>query len=160
MVKNPSYQEWIASASERDRALGKRQESWNARREEDAKGDAAAQLAALEAAWNKAYLGNDADALDRLWADDIVIFVPRMRPSSKAEALAAVKGGAASFTRFETSDVRSRVTGDLAVVSGRLQRTGTLSGRAASDDWQFRKVYRRDSSGWRVISYHAWEPPQ
>src|SRR5688572_18185598 len=42
MAKNPSYEEWIAAASERDRALGKRQESWNARRQEDAKGDAAA----------------------------------------------------------------------------------------------------------------------
>lgn len=50
MATNPSYQEWIASASDRDRALGKRQESWNARRQEDAKGDAAAELAALEAA--------------------------------------------------------------------------------------------------------------
>lgn len=168
MAKNPSYQEWIASANERDRALGERQQAWNARRQEDATGEAAAQLASLEAAWNAAHLKSDAAALDRLWADDLTIFVPRMRPMNKAEALAAHKDDASTFSRFETSDVHPRVTGDVAVVTGRLQRTRTLApsttlragGGVVSDDWQFRKVYRRDASGWRVISYHAWEPPK
>jgi ketosteroid isomerase-like protein len=159
MEKNPSYQEWIATATERDRARGERHQSWTARRGQDATGDAAAQLAALEAAWNSAHLNSDAAALDRLWADDIEIFVPRMRPMGKAEALTIYKAGA-TFSRFETSDVHPRVTGELAVVTGRLQRTRSFSGRVASEDWQFRKVYRRDPSGWRVISYFAWELPK
>jgi len=79
---------------------------------------------------------------------------------AKVQALAMYKDGAAAFTRFETSNLHSRVTGDVAVVTGRLQRTRNFSGRVASEDWQFRKVYRRDASGWRVISYHAWEAPQ
>jgi creatinine amidohydrolase/Fe(II)-dependent formamide hydrolase-like protein/ketosteroid isomerase-like protein len=160
MEKNPSYQEWIAAATERDRATGERQQAWSARRAEDASGEAAAQLAALEAVWNTAHLQSDAAALDRLWADDIEIFVPRMRPMGKTGALAMYKDGAATFSRFETSDVHPRVTGDVAVVTGRLQRTRNFSGRVASEDWHFRKVYRRDASGWRVISYHAWEPPK
>jgi creatinine amidohydrolase len=155
MEKNPPYQEWIVAATERDRTVGERQQAWIARRARDATDDAAAQLAALEAVWNKAHLTSDAAALDRLWADDIVVFVPRMRPMGKAEALATYKDGAA-FSRFESSDVHSRVTGDVAIVTGRLQRTR----RGASEDWHFRKVYRRDASGWRVISYQAWEPPK
>jgi len=168
MATNPAYQEWIASATDRDRALGKQQDDWSAQRRDDAKGNIAAQFVALEATWNKAYLGNDAAALDRLWADDIVVFVPRSRPMSKADALATLKDGTTRFTRFETAAVHPRVTGDLAVVTGRVQRTRTVSpstspragGSVASEDWQFRKVYRRDASGWRVISYHAWELPQ
>lgn len=157
MAKNPPYQKWIAAAEDRDRMLGERQQSWNTRQQQTPKGEPAAQLAALETAWNKAHLAGDAAALDRLWADDIVIFVPRMRPMNKADALAMYKGGGATFSRFETSDVETRVTGDLAVVTGRLQRTRNFSGRVASEDWHFRKVYRRDAAGWRVISYHAWE---
>ena len=160
MATNPPYQEWITAANDRDRASGEQQRSWNARRQEDATGEAAAQLASLETAWNTAHLKSDAAALDRLWSDDIVIFVPRMRPIGKAEALAMYKDGAATFTRFETADVHPRVTGDLAVVTGRLQRTRNFSGREASEEWRFRKVYRRDASGWRVISYQAWEPPK
>jgi creatinine amidohydrolase/Fe(II)-dependent formamide hydrolase-like protein/ketosteroid isomerase-like protein len=156
MAKNPSYQEWITSATERDRAIGQRQQTWNARRTRDATGEVAARLAALEAAWNKAHLAKDAAALDRLWADDLEMFVPRSRPMGKAQALAMFKDGSATFSRFESSDVHPRVTGDIAVVTGRLQRTTG----DASQDWQFRKVYRRDASEWRVISYFAWELPR
>jgi len=164
MATNPSYQEWIASATDRDREIAGRQQAWSARRQQDAFGNAATELASLEAAWNKAHLGSDPAALDRLWADEIVIFVPGMAPMGKAQALGMYKDGAATFTRFETSDLHPRITGDLAVVTGRVQRTRNFnpstplgaSGRMVSDDWQFRKVYRRDGSGWRVISYHAW----
>jgi creatinine amidohydrolase len=160
MEKNPAYQEWIASATQRDRASGERQRAWTARRTHDATGEAATRFAALEAAWNKAHLGNDAAALDRLWAEDVVIFAPRTRPMGKAEALAMIKSAPASFTRFETSDVHPRVTGDLTVVTGRLRRTRNAAGQEVSEDLQFRKVYRRDPSGWRVVSYHAWEAPK
>jgi creatinine amidohydrolase len=157
MAANPPYQQWIASANERDRTLGERQQAWNARRQEDVKGEIATQLAALETAWNNAYLRGDAAALDRLWADDIVVFVPRMRPMGKAEALATVKVGGATFSRVESWQLHPRVAGDLAFVTGRLQRTRSS---AAAEDWLFRKVYRRDASGWRAISYHAWEAPK
>jgi creatinine amidohydrolase len=161
MQTNPHYQEWIASATERDRTIDSRHESWNRRRHADATGDAVSQLASLEAAWNTAYLAGDAAALDRLWADDIELFFPRSRPIRKADALALVKNASAPFTRVETSDLHPRITGDIAVVTGRLQRTGPgPNARVVSDDWRFRKVYRRDPSGWRVISYHAWEPPK
>ena len=160
MATNPPYQEWIAASTDRDRRLGERQQSWSAKRSTDATGTVAAEFTALEKAWNDAHLRRDAGALDRLWADDVVIFVPRARPMNKTEALALYKDGGAAFSRFESSDVHPRVTGDVAVVTGRLQRTRTLEGRAASENWHFRKVYRRDASGWRVISYHAWESPQ
>ena len=159
MAKNPPYQKWIAAGNDRDRTIGERQQSWHARRQQTVTGDAARQFAALEAAWNKAHLGNDASALDRLWADDIVVFVPGMRPMNKADALAIHKTGGATFSRYETSEVDPRVTGDLAVVTGRLRRTRNFGGREGSDNWLFRKVYRRDASGWRVISYHAWPSP-
>jgi creatinine amidohydrolase/Fe(II)-dependent formamide hydrolase-like protein/ketosteroid isomerase-like protein len=156
METNPPYKTWIASATERDRALGERQQSWNTRRREDATGDVGTQFAAFETAWNSAYLAGDAAALDRLWAEDLVMFVPRVRPMTKAEALAPLKQGAGVFARVESSDVHPRVTGDIAVVTGRLHRTRS-AGSAPPDNWNFRKVYRRDASGWRVISYQAWE---
>ena len=160
MAANPPYITWITGATERDRALGEKQRAWSARQADGATGETATQLAALEAAWNTAHLAGDAAALDRLWADDLVVFVPGMRPLTKSEALAVVKNGAITFSRFESSDVRARVSGDVAIATGRLQRTRNAGGRAASDDWRFRKVYRREASGWRVISYQAWELPK
>ena len=159
MAANPPYQEWIASATDRDRAANERLQSWIARRAAQAKGDVPAWLSALETAWNKAHLDGDASALDRLWTDDVVVSVPGTGPMSKIQALAAQRK-AGAFSRFDTSDVHATVTGDLAVATGRLMRTRDVDGRVVSDDWQFWKVYRRDSAGWRVISYFAWPRPK
>ena len=159
METNPPYKVWIASATERDRTLGAQQQAFNASRSAGATGDAGAQFAALETAWNNAYQAADAAALDRLLADDLVMFLPRTRPMSKAEALAPVRQGAPDSVRVEASDLRTQVGGDIAVVTGRLRRTHSAPG-STPDNWAFRKVYRREASGWRVISYHAWEPPK
>jgi creatinine amidohydrolase/Fe(II)-dependent formamide hydrolase-like protein len=144
MAKNPSYQEWITSATERDRAIGDRQQAWNARRTRDATGEVAARLAALEVAWNKAHLERDAAALDRLWADDLEMFVPRSRPMGKAQALAMFKDGSATFSRFESSDLHPRVTGvavpeglparRLGMARDQLFRLGAATVAAGADD--------------------------
>jgi hypothetical protein len=119
------------------------------------------ELLSLEGAWNQAHLHADADALDRLWHDDLQIAVPRMAVMSKAEALQFMRSARMSFQRYETSDVKVRMYGTTAVVTGRLKRSRTLMGRQVDDDWQFTKVYVRTDNGWRVVSFHASEaPPQ
>jgi ketosteroid isomerase-like protein len=115
------------------------------------------QLEGLEQTWNQAHLAGDANALDRLWADDLEVDVPRMAPMTKEVALTFAKSGRMSFSRYVTSDIHIRVHGDMAVVTGRLQRTRTISGKELSDDWRFTKVYVRQDRQWRVVSFHASE---
>lgn len=120
----------------------------------------AAALEGLEQAWNEAHLRGDADALDRLWADDLLVTVPRMPVFSRADALAVTRSGRVRFERYETSEVRARVYGDCGIVTGRLRRTRRMADRALEDDWQFTKVYLRREGRWRVVSFHASEAPQ
>jgi ketosteroid isomerase-like protein len=101
----------------------------------------------------------DADALDGLWATDLEVDVPGMAPMTKAEALAFARTGRMRFERYETSQIKVRTCGDTAVVTGRLQRTGTIGDRQRADDWRFTKVYTRQASTWRVVSFHASESP-
>lgn len=117
----------------------------------------AAQLLQLESVWNKAHLAGDAEALDRLWADDIVIVVPRMQPMSKQGALAFFRTGRFKFDRYATSEISVRPYGDAAVVTGRLERSRLVNGEAVRDDWRFTKVYVRHDRTWRVVSFHASE---
>jgi len=112
-------------------------------------------LQQLEAAWNTAHLRGDAAALDRLFADDIVIVVPGMRVMSKADALGVFASGRMKFDRYETSETTCRVYGDSAIVVGRLRRTRTRGNTTVDDDWRFTKVYVRRADGWRVVSFHA-----
>jgi len=116
-----------------------------------------AELLHLESVWNEAHLHGDAEALDRLWADDLVVIVPRMDPLTKAAALAFMRSGRFTFERYETSDTAVRVYGDVALVHGRLKRARRMKDRLLEDDWRFTKAYVRREGQWKVVSFHASE---
>ena len=118
------------------------------------------ELQRLETVWNEAHERGDADALEKLWADDIEVAVPRMPVLTKSEALKFARSGRMKFLTYRTSDIRVRVYDNAAVVTGRLQRTRSMNGQEISDDWRFTKAYIRDSQQWRVISFHASEAAQ
>jgi hypothetical protein len=118
------------------------------------------ELERLEAVWNEAHERGDADALEKLWADDMEIAVPRMPVLAKSEALRFARSGRMKFITYRTSDIRVRVYENAAIVTGRLQRTRSMNGREISDDWRFTKAYVRDSQQWRVVSFHASEAAQ
>lgn len=112
-------------------------------------------LAQLEADWNAAHLRGDAAALDRLFADDLVVVVPGMRVMTKADALGMFTSGRMTFDRYETSETKFRVYDATAIVTGRLRRTRVIKGATVDDDWRFTKVYIRRADRWQVVSFHA-----
>lgn len=116
-----------------------------------------ARFTQLETQWNDAHLRGDADALDRLWADELRVVVPRMTPLNKTEALSFFRSGRMKFLRYETSELGVRVYADTAVVSGRVRRSRERAGQMVEDDWRFTKVYVRTGDSWRVVAYHASE---
>ena len=114
-------------------------------------------LERLETVWNQAHEQGDAAALEKLWADDLEVAVPRMTVLKKAEAVTFARSGRMKFSRYASSDIHVRVYGDAAVVTGRLQRTRSMNGRDTLDDWRFTKVYIRQEGNWHVVSFHASE---
>lgn len=119
-----------------------------------------AELTRLEDVWNEAHRRGDADALDRLWADDFVAAVPGMRAFTRAEALDMVRSARIRFERYETSDLHVRLYGEAAVVTGRLRRTRTTTAGTTDDSWLFTKVYVRLEGRWKVVAFHASNAPQ
>jgi hypothetical protein len=74
---------------------------------------------------------------------------------TKPEAIGFLRSGRMKFQRYETSDIRIRVYGDAAVVTGRLLRTRSINGRDIDDNWRFTKVYARPAGRWQVVAWHA-----
>ena len=118
------------------------------------------ELKALETVWNQAHEHDDVDALEGLWASDLEVAVPKMPVMNRDQVLAFARSGRMKFLRYSTSDIRVRIYGDAAVVTGRLQRTRVLNGQEVSDDWRFTKMYVRESHKWRVVAFHASEAAQ
>ncbi len=113
------------------------------------------ELARLETMWNGAYMRGDAEALDQLWADDLIVTMTNMSVMTKPKAIGFLRYGRMKFPRYETSDIRIRVYGDAAVVTGRLQRARNINGQNVADDWRFTKVYIRRADRWQVVAWHA-----
>lgn len=109
------------------------------------------ELQRLETVWNEGHERGDADALGKLWADDMEVAVPRMPVLTKSEALKFARSGHMRFLTYRTSDVRVRVYDNAAIVTGRLQRTRSMNGQEISDDW---RASRRLTSAIRISG--AW----
>lgn len=113
------------------------------------------ELRRLEVVWNDAHAKGDADALDALWANDLVVTVASMPVMDKADSLAMVRSGRMPFLRYETSDVRVRTLGEAAVATGRLTRERSMNGKNLTDNWRFTKVYSKSQGRWQVVAWHA-----
>lgn len=113
------------------------------------------ELEHLEAEWNAAHVRGDAAALERIFAEDLVVVVPGMRVMTKPDSLGMVTSGRMKFERYETSETKARTYDDTAIVTGRLRRTRVIAGATADDDWRFTKVYVRRDGRWQVVSFHA-----
>ena len=115
------------------------------------------ELERLEKVWNEAHERGDVATLDGLWADDLEVAVPKMPVMTKSQVLSFARSGRMKFLRYTTSDLRVRVYGDAAVVTGRVERTRVLNGQEMADDWRFTKTYIRQNQKWRVVAFHASE---
>lgn len=113
------------------------------------------ELTRLEKVWNDAHLKGDAEALDRLWAEDLFVTVPDMPVMNKEESLAVWKSGKMKFDIYKTSDLRIRVYGNSAVVTGQLVRIRDSNSKVFEDDWRFTKVYVRRAGRWQVVTWHG-----
>ena len=113
------------------------------------------ELYRLEAVWNDAHVKGDADTLDPLWANDLVVTVAAMPVMNKADSLAMVRSNRMPFIKYETSELNVRRFGNSAVVTGRLLRERSMNGKAIIDNWRFTKTYVMVEGRWRVVAWHA-----
>ena len=74
---------------------------------------------------------------------------------NKNESLEFARSGKMKFQTYKTSDIRVRVYGDAAVVTGQLERTRSGNRGEFEEDWRFTKVYVRRSGRWQVVAWHG-----
>jgi hypothetical protein len=109
----------------------------------------------LEDVWNTAHLKGDAETLDRLWDNELIVTIAAMPVLTKADALAMVRSNRMPFTTYETSELSVKRFDGAAVVTGRLRRERTMNGKSITDDWRFTKVYAWSQGQWRVMAWHG-----
>lgn len=113
------------------------------------------QLINLENELNKAWVNRDTAPFDRILADDYMGTDEEGNVITKAEQLAKIGAGAYLSTTAVVDDMKVRVYGDAAVVTGRSTHKGQYKGKAFSQQYRWTDTWVKDNLGrWRCVAFH------
>lgn len=111
-------------------------------------------LLQMERDWANAMTKNDAQTIERIEAEDFAYVLGGMRGDKQSD-LADAKSGAFSGSA-ELTDMKARVYGDAAVVTGTASlRNSMYKGKDVSGDYMFTDTFVKKNGRWQVVASHA-----
>jgi ketosteroid isomerase-like protein len=121
-------------------------------------GDEAAVLRTLHDAC-RAYLDADVQRMEALLTDDFTLTDPDGVVTTREDDLQNARAGAIRYTVFENHDMKVRLHGDAAVVTGVTKVAGTAGTTQFATRLQFTDTVVRQNGRWRVASSHVSRLP-
>jgi ketosteroid isomerase-like protein len=109
------------------------------------------ELLKLENEFARAVASNDADALDRLLADDWIIVEPDGAMIDKARFLGVIRSGALSHESMESTEPRIRVYGNTALVTGLTTSKGKFMGQDFTSCERATDIFVKQSDRWQCV---------
>jgi ketosteroid isomerase-like protein len=116
------------------------------------------KILAFENKWNAAYERGDVAAMDSLLADDFIITVEDGSTFSKSGYIARNGNSTVHVEISQMSDLKVRMHGNTAVVTGAYHEKGTEKGRPYEYRDRFTDVWMNISGRWQVIASHYSAP--
>ncbi len=105
-------------------------------------------------AWDRAMIGNDADAIGRYMSDDWTIVGSDGRVSDKASFLPLIRSGVLAHDVMQSEDLDVRIHGDTGVVTARGISAGTYHGRRFREVERSSNVFVRQGGTWVCVLTH------
>jgi len=106
----------------------------------------------LERQWPQAAKKQDVAPLQSLLADDYTLTNPVGQIVPKAVFVEKIKDGSFKIESMEYSDLKVRVYGDAAVVTGRLALKGNWEGTDVSGDYAITDTFVKLAGKWREVA--------
>jgi ketosteroid isomerase-like protein len=122
------------------------------------KSDSASKVLVLESKWNDAYRQGDIAVLNALLADDFIITVEDGTTYSKSGYIARLGGTGEHVELSEMSNLKMRVHGNVAVVTGEYHEKGTSKGKPYEYHDRLTDVWVNSDGRWQVIASHYSVP--
>jgi ketosteroid isomerase-like protein len=123
--------------------------------------DATSDLKTLDAKLTDAFKTRDFKLLDKHTADDFILIDPRGGVHDKKKYLKHLTDSTAKFKDIKETDVKVRVFGDTAVVTGVLHVTGKFEDKEVSPEYRWTRVYNKTGNEWRcVMEQHTYIQPK
>jgi ketosteroid isomerase-like protein len=118
----------------------------------DADADAEKEVAKLSKQMTDALVKGDMTFLGGVMADDWMIITGDGLALDKSQLLKEVKDGTVKYEALDKPEMKVRVYGDAAVVTGRAQSKIKVRGQEVGGADRFTEVYARQGGKWRCVS--------
>src|SRR5215213_1271304 len=112
------------------------------------------EIRRVEIEWGDAFERRDFATLDRMMADEHILTDPLGNVRGKAESLEALKTNEVLFESTKSDNVKVRINGDTAVVTGRSTFKGRYKGWSMAGQYQYTDVLVKRSGSWQAVSSH------
>lgn len=112
------------------------------------------EIRQIEIDWGTAFERRDMVTLDRLMAEEYVVTDPLGTVRTKAESLAVILSNEVLFESTKSADVKVRVNGDTAIVTGRSSFRGRYRGFSVTGQYQYTDVLVKRQGYWLAVSSH------
>jgi ketosteroid isomerase-like protein len=122
------------------------------------KSDAASTIRKLEEKWTESYKERHIDILASLLAEDFVITVEDGNVYSKAGYITHSADPSVRVDVAELSDLKVRMHGNAAVVTGAYHEKGESGGKRYEYRDRLTDVWMKVGGNWQVISSHYSVP--
>jgi ketosteroid isomerase-like protein len=119
------------------------------------------EIEAVEAEWKTAQLNGDVATMDRLLADDYFGISISGQLNDKMQQLERLRSRTFVLTRLDTSEVRIKLVGRVAIVTSLASIAGTNEGRSIKGNYRYTRVYKRYPDGsWKITNFEVTQVPQ
>ncbi len=116
-------------------------------------GEAEREILSLNREWADAMVRGDRAALERIFSDDLIVTSGDGTLRDKKGELG--DGGPEIKTYFfNTDDLRVRVYGGAAVITGRARWRINYKGRDIDNERRYTCVYAKERGRWRMVAMH------
>jgi ketosteroid isomerase-like protein len=111
------------------------------------------QIMRMERDRAAAVVKGDVATLEGLTSDDYVLINANGQLSDKAGTMNAIKTGVIKLTANDVSDMKVRVYGDTAIVTGKSTAKGTIGGVELKGPLMFTRVYVKKNGKWQSVAF-------
>ena len=109
-------------------------------------------LKQLEHDWSQASLKRDLATLDKIMADDWVSIDFQGRTVTKSETIANLKSGLPATQAAGIGEMKVRVFGDSAIVTGSDTEKSSVKGKDVIDKYLWTDVFVKRDGRWQAVA--------
>ena len=117
------------------------------------------EVAQVEARWARALVAADLEALDAIYADDLVYIHSNGSIETKQQFLDSIATGRLRFRTVTLRDSQVRLYGNSAVVSALYDLGLEVGGGSVTMSIQYMTVYVGEPGAWRIVAQQTTRLP-